>query len=71
MMGVGRLCAAGWMGALDQTVWQQLAWWQRSGNLVALCAAGFLADAGCLMATGFGVADLRGPAKAASQKYID
>ena len=69
LMVVVLLFAANWMGALDQTVWQQMAWWQRSGNLVALCTAGFLAYAGCLMATGFGVADLRGPAKATSPKH--
>ncbi|MDB4262744.1 murein biosynthesis integral membrane protein MurJ [Porticoccaceae bacterium] len=71
LMVVVLLLAADWLGALDQTVWQQLAWWQRSGNLVALCTAGFLTYAGCLMATGFGVGDLRGPAKATSQKYTD
>ena len=55
-----------WLGALDQVLWQKMAWWQRSGNIVALCAAGFLVYAGALLATGFRVADLRGPAKATS-----
>ena len=55
---------ADWLDVLNQSVWQQLPWWQRSGNIVGLCAAGFVAYAGCLMATGFGIADMRGPAKA-------
>ena len=55
-----------WLGALDQTLWQQMTWWQRSGNIVALCATGFLVYAGALLATGFRVADLRGPAKVTS-----
>jgi len=55
-----------WLGALDQTLWQQMTWWQRSGNIVALCAIGFLVYAGALLATGFRVADLRGPAKVTS-----
>jgi len=55
-----------WLGALDQNLWQKMAWWQRSGNIVALCAAGFLVYAGALLATGFRVADLRGPAKVTS-----
>ena len=55
-----------WLGALDQTLWQQMIWWQRSGNIVALCAIGFLVYAGALLATGFRVADLRGPAKVTS-----
>ena len=55
-----------WLGALDQTLWQPMTWWQRSGNIVALCATGFLVYAGALLATGFRVADLRGPAKVTS-----
>ena len=55
-----------WLGALDHTLWQQMAWWQRSGNIVALCAAGFLVYAGALFVTGFRVGDLRGPAKVTS-----
>jgi len=55
---------ADWLDVLNQSVWQQLPWWQRSGNIVGLCVAGFVAYAGCLMATGFGIADMRGPAKA-------
>ena len=55
-----------WLGALDHTLWQQMAWWQRSGNIVALCAAGFLVYAGALLVTGFRVGDLRGPAKVTS-----
>lgn len=55
-----------WLGALDQNLWQRMAWWQRSGNIFALCAAGFLVYAGALLATGFRVADLRGPAKVTS-----
>ena len=55
-----------WLGALDQTLWQQMTWWQRSGNIVALCAIGFLVYVGALLATGFRVADLRGPAKVTS-----
>jgi putative peptidoglycan lipid II flippase len=58
------MVVADWLDVLNQTVWQQLPWWQRSGNLVGLCTAGFVAYAGCLMATGFGIADMRGPAKA-------
>ena len=50
----------------DEALWQQLAWWQRSGNIVALCTAGFIAYAVCMFATGFRLADLRGPAKATS-----
>ncbi len=52
-----------WLGALDQTLWQPMTWWQRSGNIVALCATGFLVYVGALLTTGFRVADLRGPAK--------
>ena len=55
-----------WLGALDHTLWQQMAWWQRSGNSVALCAAGFLVYTGALLVTGFRVGDLRGPAKVTS-----
>lgn len=55
---------ADWLDVLNQSVWQQLPWWQRSGNIVGLCVAGFVAYAGCLMTTGFGIADMRGPAKA-------
>ena len=55
-----------WLGALDHTLWQQMAWWQRSGNIVALCAAGFFVYAGALLVTGFRVGDLRGPAKVTS-----
>jgi putative peptidoglycan lipid II flippase len=58
------MVVADWLDVLNQTVWQQLPWWQRSGNLVGLCTAGFVAYAGCLMATGFDIADMRGPAKA-------
>lgn len=58
------MVVADWLDILNQSVWQQLPWWQRSGNLVGLCATGFVAYAGCLMATGFGIADMRGPAKA-------
>jgi putative peptidoglycan lipid II flippase len=58
------LVVAEWLEVLNQSIWQQLPWWQRSGNIVGLCAAGFVAYAGCLMATGFGIADMRGPAKA-------
>jgi len=58
------MVVADWLDVLNQTVWQQLPWWQRSGNLVGLCTAGFVAYAVCLMATGFGIADVRGPAKA-------
>ena len=58
------LVVAEWLEVLNQSIWQQLPWWQRSGNIVGLWAAGFVAYAGCLMATGFGIADMRGPAKA-------
>ena len=58
------MVVADWLDVLNQSVWQQLPWWQRSGNLVGLCVAGFVAYAGCLMATGFGIADMRGPVKA-------
>ena len=58
------MVVADWLDVLNQSVWQQLPWWQRSGNIVGLCVAGFVAYAGCLMATGFGIADMRGPAKA-------
>lgn len=58
------MVVADWLDVLNQSVWQQLPWWQRSGNIVGLCAAGFVAYVGCLMATGFGIADMRGPAKA-------
>jgi putative peptidoglycan lipid II flippase len=58
------MVVADWLDVLNQSVWQQLPWWQRSGNLVGLCAAGFVAYTGCLMATGFGITDMRGPAKA-------
>ena len=46
--------------------WQQLLWWQRVGNIAALCSAGFIVYIGCLFITGFRLADLRGPAKATS-----
>jgi putative peptidoglycan lipid II flippase len=58
------MVGADWLDVLNQSVWQQLPWWQRSGNLVGLCAAGFVTYTGCLMATGFGITDMRGPAKA-------
>tara|TARA_B110000046_G_scaffold160281_1_gene173299 strand:+ start:6846 stop:8486 length:1641 start_codon:yes stop_codon:yes gene_type:complete len=64
LMMVVLLGVADWLEVLNQAVWQQLPWWQRSGNIVGLCAAGFVAYAGCLMASGFGIADVRGPAKA-------
>lgn len=46
--------------------WQQLLWWQRVGNIAALCSAGFIVYIGCLFITGFRLVDLRGPAKATS-----
>lgn len=64
LMGLVLMVVADWLDVLNQSVWQQLPWWQRSGNIVGLCVAGFVAYAGCLMATGFGIADMRGPAKA-------
>ena len=50
----------------DSHLWQQLVWWQRVGNIGALCLAGFTTYTGCLFVTGFRLADLRGPAKATS-----
>ena len=50
----------------DSHLWQQLVWWQRVGNIGALCLAGFTTYIGCLFVTGFRLADLRGPAKATS-----
>ena len=50
----------------DSHLWQQLVWWQRVGNICALCLAGFTTYTGCLFVTGFRLADLRGPAKATS-----
>ena len=50
----------------DSHLWQQLVWWQRVGNIGALCLAGFTTYVGCLFVTGFRLADLRGPAKATS-----
>jgi len=52
----------------DSVFWQQLLWWQRAGNIVALCSAGFMTYIACLFITGFRVADLRGPAKATSSE---
>ncbi|CAI8364829.1 MAG: putative lipid II flippase MurJ [SAR92 bacterium MED-G29] len=66
LMIVVLVLVANQIGALDSALWQQLAWWQRSGNIVALCTAGFIAYAVCMFATGFRLADLRGPAKATS-----
>ncbi|MGB2566462.1 MAG: murein biosynthesis integral membrane protein MurJ [Porticoccaceae bacterium] len=50
----------------DSHLWQQLVWWQRAGNIGALCLAGFTTYIGCLFVTGFRLADFRGPAKATS-----
>ncbi|MDA8782514.1 murein biosynthesis integral membrane protein MurJ [Porticoccaceae bacterium] len=54
------------LGALDSSLWQQLSWWQRTGNILLLCGAGFATYVGGLFATGFRLTDLRGPAKATS-----
>ena len=60
------LLLANQLGALDSSLWQQLSWWQRTGNILLLCGAGFATYVAGLFATGFRLADLRGPAKATS-----
>jgi hypothetical protein len=63
------LLVAGQLDVLNSALWQQLAWWQRSGKIAVLCGAGFMAYIGCLFVTGFRLADLRGPAKATSSRH--
>lgn len=47
-------------------VWQYGTWWQRVLRIALLCGAGLFAYLGCLLASGFRLADLRGPSKATS-----
>ena len=69
LMVVVLLLVADQLDVLNSALWQQLAWWQRSGKIAVLCGAGFIAYIICLFVTGFRLADLRGPAKATSSGH--
>jgi putative peptidoglycan lipid II flippase len=65
------LLVADWLEVFNQAIWQQLSWWQRSGNIMGLCLAGFVTYASFLMMSGFGIADMRGPSKATAPTESD
>jgi putative peptidoglycan lipid II flippase len=65
------LLVADWLEVFNQAIWQQLSWWQRSGNIMGLCLAGFVTYASFLMMSGFGIADMRGPIKATAPTESD
>ena len=48
-------------------LWQLGTWWQRVLRITLLCGAGFASYLVCLLASGFRLADLRGPSKATNR----
>ena len=68
-MLVALVMAANYFTALDASLWQQMNWWQRSGNIAIVCTLGFVVYTAVLWLTGMRLADLRGPAKATSREH--
>ena len=68
-MLVALVMAANYFTALDASLWQQMNWWQRSGNIAIVCTLGFVDYTAVLWLTGMRLADLRGPAKATSREH--
>ena len=57
------------VGALDTSIWQGFAWWQRGQRLLAICAGGAAIYASVLFLVGFRIGDLRGPKTAVSDRH--
>ena len=68
-MLVALVSAANYFTALDASLWQQMNWWQRSGNIAIVCTLGFVVYIAVIWLTGMRLADLRGPAKATSREH--
>ena len=68
-MLVALVLVADYYNALDTSLWQQLNWWQRSGNIGVICAVGFAVYIAVLWLGGMRLNDLRGPAKATSREH--
>ena len=66
---VALVLVADYYNALDASPWQQLNWWQRSGNIGVICAVGFAVYIAVLWLGGMRLNDLRGPAKATSRDH--